>query len=120
MQLSAICAALTHDTNFEFLDLSHNNSTPGARHGDPAAATFGDRGGEIVARLLRRNRSLRFVVLEGNAIGPQGAKDIADALCAASDESQCSPLQLLNLANNPIGDEVSASNQCFFFSRNIG
>lgn len=99
VQLVALCEALRGDTGIEFLDVSFNDATPAARHGDITAATFGDEAAQVLARLLKANLSLRCVSLEGNAVAQQGAEHLATALC-----SGC--LEVLNLASNPIGDKA--------------
>lgn len=101
LQLVALCEALARDTNVDLLDLSHNDCTVGRHLQDANAATFGDVGADCVARLLNRNATLNFLLLEGNAITARGAEAIAASLAAG----KCS-LKLLNMANNPIGDMV--------------
>jgi hypothetical protein len=101
VQLAALCEALADDTDVEYLDLCYNDATPAAKHGDPEAATFGDEGASIVARLLKTNSSIRCLLLEGNAIGDDGTKELAQALARGA-----GGLEVLNLASNAIGDDV--------------
>lgn len=68
LQLTALCEALASDTHVEYCDLSYNDATPVSKLHDPSAATFGTPGAEIVARLMRSNFTLRYIILEGNAI----------------------------------------------------
>ena len=51
---------------------------------------------EVVASMLRQNTSLTSVGLRGNAIGPQGAVHIAEALCSNT------TLRRLDISDNPI------------------
>lgn len=103
LQLIALCQTLAQHagTAVELLDLSYNDRTTG-RHVDAVdSAAFGDAGAEVVARLLQCNTGLKCLLLEGNAISAKGAH----AICASLG-SKDNQLQLLNLANNPIGDSV--------------
>jgi Leucine Rich repeat len=102
MQMLALCDVLAHDTRIEYLDLSFNDATPAHRHGETDAATFGDWGAIAVARLLRTNVTLKYIMLEGNAITKDGASELARSIAKA--DMSC--LAVLNLAANPIGDQV--------------
>lgn len=104
IQLTAICEVLASDTTIEFLDLSYNDSTPATQLNDPAAATFGSQGAKIIARLLKMNQTLKYVILEGNAIGPEGAAALADVL--SSERGGGAGIEVLNLASNPLTDQV--------------
>jgi len=101
LQFTALCQALLQHPGVELLDLSYNDRTTG-RHVDSAdSAAFGDAGAEGVARLLKQKTGLKFLLLEGNAISAKGAQAISASL--GSEDNQ---LQMLNLANNPVGDLV--------------
>lgn len=71
LQLTALCEALASDTHVEYCDFSYNDATPVNKLHDPSAATFGTAGAEIVSRLMRSNSTLRYIILEGNAISSQ-------------------------------------------------
>lgn len=71
LQLTALCEALASDTHLEYCDLSYCDSTPVSTLHDPSTATFGTAGAEIVARLMRSNSTIRYIILEGNGIGSQ-------------------------------------------------
>ena len=107
-QLFAICESLV-GSELTFIDLSFNDATPANQHGNPDAATFGDEAAATVARLMKQCASIASVILKGNAIGPAGTDEIAQALMGDSDHDAVL-LKVLVLADNPIGDDVCA--QC--------
>jgi Leucine-rich repeat (LRR) protein len=104
LQLTALAETLTATSQIEYLDLSYNDATPVSKLHDPAAATFGSDGAGVVARLIRSNANLKYVILEGNAIGADGAELLAQSLSSAEGAN----IQALNLACNPIGEKVSS------------
>jgi hypothetical protein len=103
-QLLALCEVLANDSTIEFLDLSFNDATPAIHHGEPAAATFGDNAAKAVSRILRTNKGLKYLMLEGNAITSEGVRYLASVLSAP--DGDISSLQVLNLASNPLGKLV--------------
>jgi hypothetical protein len=103
-QLMSLCEALAEDTTVEYLDLSYNDATPAQRSPDQGTASFGDEGAAIVAQLLKMNKTIKYLILEGNAIGSQGALALAQVL--ASERGGGAGIQVLNLASNPITDKV--------------
>jgi hypothetical protein len=103
-QLLALCDLLANDSTVEFLDLSFNDATPAKHHGDPAAGTFGDNAAKSIARMLRTNKGLRYLMLEGNSITSEGMSHLASVLSGS--DGEVSGLQLLNLASNPLGKLV--------------
>lgn len=103
-QLFAICEVL-QGSELTFIDLSYNDATPANQRDDPEAATFGDECAASVARLVKSCPKIASVILKGNAIGPAGADEIAQALSGDSEYTPA-PLQVLILAHNPIGDDV--------------
>ena len=104
VQLTALCEALNDDDSIEYLDLSYNDATPACSHGEQQASTFGDEGADIVARMLGANSCVKYVLLESNAIGHEGAAALADALAGYGGGG--GGVEVLNIAHNPIGNEV--------------
>ena len=102
VQLMALSEALADNRDVEYLDVSHNDGTPAARHGEPDAATFGNEGAATIARMIKMTKGLKYIMLEGNAIGPEGAKAIATAI----QSSGSAAIEVLNIAANPVLDEV--------------
>jgi hypothetical protein len=102
IQMLAICEVLADCISVEYLDLSHNDPTPACKHGETEAATCGDNCAKAVARLLRTNTALKYLMLEGNAISHKGAAHLAAPVANGSAMS----LQVLNISSNPLGCQV--------------
>ncbi|KAG1671609.1 hypothetical protein FOA52_006840 [Chlamydomonas sp. UWO 241] len=90
MQVVALCEVLYEDTSIVSIDLSYNN--------------LNDMAAQALARLVKVNRTLKFLNLGGNDVTAVGAAHLAGAL-----EAPGCTLQVLLLPGNPLGDEgVSA------------
>ncbi|KAL6751782.1 hypothetical protein V8C86DRAFT_2769909 [Haematococcus lacustris] len=86
MQVFALCETLADDTNIMAMDLSHNFLT--------------DMATQALASIIKSNRTIRFINLAGNDIGPEGAQHLAKALSHPS----CS-LQAMSLTGNPLEED---------------
>mmetsp|Transcript_5148 Transcript_5148/g.11205 ORF Transcript_5148/g.11205 Transcript_5148/m.11205 type:complete len:387 (-) Transcript_5148:369-1529(-) len=92
MQVCALCEALYEDANVVSIDLSYNR--------------LNDMAAQAVARLIKVNRTVRFINLAGNDITHVGATQLADALSMSSEGSAGGPvLQVLMLSGNPLEDQ---------------
>mmetsp|Transcript_11464 Transcript_11464/g.32528 ORF Transcript_11464/g.32528 Transcript_11464/m.32528 type:complete len:403 (+) Transcript_11464:61-1269(+) len=90
MQLFALSEALAEYHIIAAIDLSFN--------------FIDDNGAGSLASFLQRNKSLKYLNLAGNNIGPEGAGKLAEAI-QMRDSSGEGGLQVLNLNGNAIKDE---------------
>jgi len=89
MQLFALTEALADDVNIEAIDLSYN--------------FIDDNGAGSLASFLQCNKSLKYLNLAQNNIGPEGATKLAEAL--QREGGGGGGLQVLNLNGNPIKED---------------
>lgn len=88
MQVFALSEALHDNNTVTDLDLSFNN--------------IDDAGVATIARLMKFNKSIRRISLQGNSIGSDGATKLAESLSEAGGGG--GGVEVLNLNFNPIGE----------------
>ena len=104
VQLTALCEALNDDDSIEYLDLSYNDATPACSHGEQQASTLETRVRTLWRVCLAPTAASSTCCSRAMQSGMKGSAALADALAGYGGGG--GGVEVLNIAHNPIGNEV--------------